>query len=276
VRKDDDDDDSSLMLQVMKRVAATVWFLQLLLECPFVCDGLSEQRVHEMAITLLQHFIKTIQTLLQQQQQQQQQPNVENEDEDECITESTPLNESTVASFAVGALLQGINPYVSNRPILLSPLWKGICSLVSLVGPSTMPSEVDDRTLVALCTYLQEGTRQTMHALKEYIDSKRVSPQYAFQLKIVTFLVAKCAVFLSSRRQQQERSGLKTTTAVKQAMFLLLQLRGLTVATRTSLWNMYSCVTPPDETFLSQLASLQVKVEQCLLLDSFDNLQLLL
>jgi hypothetical protein len=227
-----------------------------------------------MAITLLQHFIKTIQTLLQQQQQQQR-PNVENEDEDECISESTPLNASTVASFAVGALLQGINPYVSTRPILLSPLWKGICNLVSLVGP-TMPTEVADGTLVALCTYLQEGTRQTMHALKEYIDSKCISPQFAFQLKIVTFLVAKCAVLLSSRRQQQERSGLKTTTALKQAMFLLLQLRGLTVATRTSLWNMYSCVTPPDETFLSQLASLQVKVEQCLLLDSFDNLQLLL
>mmetsp|Transcript_13004 Transcript_13004/g.23541 ORF Transcript_13004/g.23541 Transcript_13004/m.23541 type:complete len:259 (+) Transcript_13004:611-1387(+) len=224
-----------------------------------------------MAITLLQHFIKTIQTLLQQHQQQ---PNVENEDEDECITESTPLNASTVASFAVGALLQGINPYVSTRPILLSPLWKGICDLVSFLGP-TMPSEVADGTLAALCTYLQEGTRQTMHALKEYIDSKSISPQFAFQLKIVTFLVAKCAALLSSRRQQ-ERSGLKTTAAVKHAMFLLLQLRGLTVATRASLWNMYSCVTPPDETFLSQLASLQLKVEQCLLLDSFDNLQLLL
>jgi hypothetical protein len=112
-----------------------------------------------------------------------------------------------------------------------------------------------------------------MLALKEYIDSKCISPQFAFQLKIVTFLVAKSAVLLSSHRQQ-ERSGLKTTAAVKHAMFLLLQLRGLTVATRASLWNMYSCVTPPDET--SQLASLQLKVEQCLLLDSFDNLQHLL
>ncbi len=251
------DDDSSLL--VMKRVAATVWFLQLLLECPSVLTN-NEQQVHQMALKLLQHFIKTIHTLLQKEKQQQ---TIEEEHENECMRMDTSLNARTVASFSVGALLKVVNPYVSTLPILLSPLWKGICTLSSL---HSLPPEVANETLGALCQYLQEGTIQTMQAMKVYMETKTVVPQLALQLKIVTFLVARCAVLLQNYPPDKSTKH----AAVPQVKSLLFELRGLTHATRASLTNTYSRITPQDETFLSQLASLQHKVETCLV-DSFQT-----
>ena len=176
----------------------------------------------------------------------------------------------------MGALLKVINPYVSSLPILLSPLWKGICTLLSLIhhGHSSytylLPQQVADETLVALGRYLYEGTMQMMQAMQHYIQRKSiVQQQYAHLLKIVTFLVARCTTVLSTTTTTTSFTNEETTNASSPAithlLALLVQLRGLTCATRAFLNKTTSCLTPQDEAFLSQAMSLQHKVEQCLL-----------
>lgn len=274
------ENDNNTSQTWMKRVSAIVYFIQLLLACPSFMksssssssysssmDGISEQESQKMALDLLQKLFRTIKTMLQENQDQETNNN----------TNVKVLDAWTVACFTVGALVKAINPYVSSLPFLLSPLWKGISNICLLL--EKLPNEVAETTLAALCVYLQEGQDQIMMTVLQYCTSQTVSPKQMFQVKVVTFLVARVAVILkvyllsnrlekaatASNDDDDENEDSKSNTNVlSNVVAILLQLRGLTLATRGWLKQQRcSKNQPQDESFLSAYQQLELKVEQC-------------
>jgi len=254
-------ENNSTSLVFMKRVAATVWFIQLLLECRSVQDTrescISDQEANEMALLLLQNLFKTIMEMLQSETMLTAN-DAENIDVNAFLA-------TTVASFTIGASLKVVSPYVSSLPFLLSPLWKGICDIASCL--TTFPGGLAETTLKALLTYLQEGQSHTMSTLEQYIQTRQVSQLQAVQVKLLVFFVARCSVvlrvFVASRRQASDNFECCSTVLTDVAT-ILLQLRGLALATRVHLKHKYTVLTEQDEAFLNAYQQLELKIEQCL------------
>lgn len=259
------DTTSSSSWTVMTRVAATVWFVQLLLEYKGKesAAALPEEEANKMALLLLQNLCKTIKEVLRQVEK-----NDDDEDEEEMNLDV--FHAPSIACFTVGALLKEVNPYVSSLPVLLLPLWKGICDVCSSF--QTMPSEMAESTLNALVVYLQEGQAQTMTTVQQYCTNRQqVAPQQqAYQVKILSFLVARASVLLrvctDSRRRTNDDNDDKSTSskATSHAVTILLQLRGLTIATTAQLKRKYKALSKQDEAFLQAYQQLETKVELCL------------
>ena len=244
-------------LSCMKRVAATVWFVQLLLECRSIQSShesaISEQEANKMALLLLQNLSKTIKAKLQTE-----------------ISDDIDWDAPTVACFTIGAFLRVVDPYVAGFPFLLSPLWKGICDIAGSLN--NIPYELADEALRALVTYLREGESQTMATVEQYIQTRQTGPtiqQQAFQVKVLTFLVARSSVLLRSHMASRQSSEdfKSSSTAPSDVATILFQLRGLTLAARVQLRkenSLSTALTEQDESFLQAYKQLEIKVEQCL------------
>jgi hypothetical protein len=248
-------------LSFMKRVTTTVWFVQLLLECRSIQNSIgspiSDAEAIKMVLALLQNLSKVVAAKLQAGDDEM---TTTSDDGDEIDVNA--FHAQSVACFAIGAYLRAINPYVSSLPFLLSPLWKGISDIAASL--TRVPPELADETLRALLVYLREGESQTMTTLTNYVTSRRVVQQQAFQVKILIFLVARFSTLLRvhvASRQNSESSPVMGDVAA-----VLLQLRGLTLSARTQLQAQHptSSLTKQDQLFLQAYEQLETKVEQCI------------
>ena len=252
-------------LSFMKRVATTVWFVQLLLECRSVHTAIrspiSDTEAIQMTLMLLQNLSKSVKTKLEAEHCDRAMTK-DCGDEVDVNAFHAPL----VAYFAIGAYLRVVNPYVSSLPLLLSPLWKGICDIAASL--TSLPPELADEMLRALLTYLQEGESQTMTTLANYVISRQTGPivkQQAFQVKILIFLVARFSILL--RVHVQSRQNSESSPILGDVANVLLQLRGLTLAAGTQLQVNHhpnSSLTEQDRSFLQVYKQLEIKVEQCI------------
>jgi hypothetical protein len=247
----------------MKRVATTVWFVQLLLECRSIQRSfgspISDSEAIKMALVLLQNLSKVVKAKLQARDHHM---TMTSDDGDGDEIDVDAFHAQSVAYFAVGAYLRAVNSYVSSLPFLLSPLWKGICDITASL--TRLPPELADETLRALLVYLREGESQTTTTLANYVTSRQAVQQHALQVKILIFLVARFSILVRvhvASRQNSESSPVMGDVAT-----VLLQLRGLTLSATTQLRAQHpaSSLTEQDRLFLQAYEQLETKVEQCI------------
>ena len=259
--------NESSCLSFMKRVATIVWFVQLLLESRSMQgsseSALSEAEANKMALSLLQNLPKSVTALLKRWKDD----GVEAISDDGHEMDLNEFHAPTVAYFSIGAYLRAVDPYVSCRPFLLSPLWKGIGDIASQL--TSLPFDLAVKTLKALLGYLYEGESQTMATLTQYVEScpsESLAQQHEFQVKVLIFLVARVAILLRVQSRKDDKA--KEVAVLDHAASVLLRLRGLTLATEAQLRNKdssrSSALTEQDRSFLKAYEQLEIRVEECI------------
>jgi hypothetical protein len=223
-----------------------------------------------MSVVLIQAIQRCICSLLMMESNSDAKKS-KNKSNDEVLdlVSRTTQNASTLAAFAVAALLRAINPYVSSVPILLSPLWKALGDMLS-----KMPSPPPDLTraaLTALMVYVKEGERPCLRSAATLLkdQSSPTHPtevqQYLFHVKVLGFLLARFTTLLpmyinNSSEEQQDDDSFKL---VAELFVLLVRVRGIPIAI-----DQYCSVGPNRQAaalLLPGYKSLSKKVDQCIL-----------
>lgn len=102
------------------------------------------------------------------------------------FTETTSDQRQQLALFALGSLLR-LNHYVTQKPFLLSPLWKGICDLAKALG--SLPQEI-----------LQLATKSLLDLIDGGIASLPTAEDVAKQIffaKVLTYLASRLGIIFS-------------------------------------------------------------------------------
>ncbi|GAX27827.1 hypothetical protein FisN_13Hh066 [Fistulifera solaris] len=102
------------------------------------------------------------------------------------LAETAIHQKQQLALFAVGSLLR-LNHYVTRKPFLLSPVWKGICDLAKVLG--SLPPEMS-----------QMATKYLLDLMNDGFMSLPTAPDVTkqiFFIKVLTFLVGRLGVLLT-------------------------------------------------------------------------------
>ena len=238
-----------------------------------------------MAMALLLGLTKTLSTLLQSN-------NINNTTMTNTITTTNnkdvepfirrdQLEVTVVGSFLITALLRQINPYVLSIPILLSPLWKGICNVIPY--HKKISHELAKETTMALTSYLLEGERQCTLSLRDYHNQPKSTSivaaaasssllphhntkQLLLQIKIHSFLLARLTVLLPVYLTTLP-IGDDDLPILQQLCMSLCRIRGLGMSLLNHTHTSTMQQQPPDnydQMIKLQYQQLEQKVEQCL------------
>jgi hypothetical protein len=221
----------------MQRISIVVWFVQYILESTHNSDKNAVPAVNKIVVALLNQMARAISSLVKGRNETGDIDEQKDDEDDNETLDASNFDPPTIAAFAIGVLLRGIQPYVSTRPILLSPLWKGICDLA---GPMPrMSPELAEETLRALLTYLQEGKRQVSNSGTVSIQ------QQEFHIKLLVFLVARLMTLLPLYIRSQPNSS---SDLLQDVLLNLCELRGIGMMSNSA-----------D----SRYRSLEGKIDQC-------------
>ena len=285
---------SSSSMHYIQQISVVLAFVQLLLEKPFqppqttittitaaaAVTALNE--CHTMTMALLQGITKALSTLLQSNNKNNAATTTTatatTNDNIEPFIRRDQLEVTVVGAFLITALLRQINPYVLSTPILLSPLWKGICDVIS--QHKNISHELAKETMMVLASYLQEGERQctlsllnyhtqqksTLVALSSSTLPRHNTKQHLFHIKILSFLLARLTVLLPVYLTTLPASD-DDSLMLQQLCTSMCSIRGLGMSllahTHTSILQQQ----PPDkddQTIKLQYQQLEQKMEQCL------------
>lgn len=230
----------------IKVVSTVIIFLQLVLES---MTKIGDAKFMQMSVFLIQSLQKSVCDVLQACKLAE-----------EC--DIVPCNEQhapTLGAFVLGGLLRAINPYVSSCPVLLSPLWKGLCDIVAKTPH--IPCELARASVFALLVYLKEGERPCIKsAATSFRETAQTPPdlsQHLFHAKVLCFLVARLVcllpVLLKNSDGEEVDDGL-----LSDVFDVLIRVRGLSIAVMAS--------TPAiPSSILQSYNSVEKKIDQCCL-----------
>lgn len=143
-------------------------------------------------------------------------------------------------AFQVGAFVFGsvtrLDHYARSSPPMISPLWKGLCDLVTAVKSSSsdpichswLPAGLLCPALYALHSYLEEGLRPLLEAIQAAVFHNEIpsQPQFQLQLRIFSFLTGRVLTLLEHLPLIDPQDDWQS--AVIRNMFdVLVTLRGL-------------------------------------------------
>ena len=230
----------------IKVVSTVLFFLQLVLES---MSKIGEQECMQMAMALIQSLQKAICAVLQNS------PSEHVED----VVPRNVQHAPTLGAFCIGALLRALNPYVSSIPVLLSPLWKTLCDV--LTKSPNVPYDLAKASMLALLVYLKEGERPCLRSAASFASNPQQQQsnlqQHVFHAKVLGFLIARLTTLLpvyvhSSDGEEEENS------VISDVFDVLIRIRGLSKAVEVS-------TTTAPLLILQSYKSVEKKVDQCLL-----------
>ena len=230
----------------IKIVATVIFFLQLVLES---ATKIGDALCMEMSVSLIQSMQKSICAVSQTSSVS---------DEGDVVPQSEQ-NAPHLAGFFLGAMLRSINPYVSSIPVLLSPLWKGLCD-VAIKVPH-VPCEYIKSSVLALLVYLKEGERPCLRSAASFVDSSPqllTLPQHLFHAKVIGFLVARLATLLTVCVNDSEDEE-EVESLIPEVIAALVHIRGISTALEVSL------VTNLPPEVVKSYKSVDKRVDQCVL-----------
>jgi hypothetical protein len=244
---------SGSTMPCIQQVSVVVGFVQLLLE--------SSPEHNPMVMTLLQGLTKSVAALLQSNRTATTGRDEDDDDDDRIPTDR--LDARILGSFVVAALLRTVNPYIVTVPFLLSPLWKGICDVVS--QQDTMPQELAKESLMALLSYLEEGERQCTLSLVDFLNQRTEQnslhniQHHFFHIKVLSFLMARLTVLLPLYLKTIETVEEDQSSTLDQVCLLVCRIRGLGLVAAIQFYKPH----PQDEDVIRQYKQLELKAEQC-------------
>jgi hypothetical protein len=135
-----------------------------------------------------------------------------------------------VVQYIFGSLLR-INHYVARTPPLLSPLWKALCEIASLVQVDWLPPDLLHEAVNALTDYACDGSDWLHGILSENSQTTSFNAgQLAFQTKMLAFLFARLLVFMRLVDKQSLTCKTDLPTAVNDALSTVCYLYGVLYA----------------------------------------------
>ncbi len=132
------------------------------------------------------------------------------------FTETTNSQKQQLALFAIGSLLR-VNHYVTRKPFLLSPVWKGISDLAKVLG--SLPPEMSQMATKYLLDHINDGF-MSLPTAPDVVKQ-------IFFIKVLTFLVGRLSVLLtigSDLHESLSHRFLKTIYVLRGLKMALIEM----------------------------------------------------